>query len=64
MTHSGDENLFDRGAERRVTSEALELEPKQSFGNPHTSSPESIRGCRAIVPRLRDVGGRFFILLP
>ena len=29
----GDENLFDRrGVERRVESEAVELEPKRRFG--------------------------------
>jgi hypothetical protein len=32
-TPAGDENLFNRrGAERRVTSEALNPEPKRSFG--------------------------------
>ena len=37
--------------------ERLVRNEKARGSNPLTSSPERLRGCRAVVPRLRDEGG-------
>ena len=51
------ENSAPGGIAQLVERQLCKLEVRGS--NPLASSPESFRGCRAVVPRLRDQGGRF-----